>query len=349
MSINDRYHRQRIVDGIGKSGQEAIENSSVAIVGVGALGCMSASMLARAGVGRITLIDRDIVEGTNLQRQILFDEEDATSHAPKATAAARRVEAINSSIKINAHVEDLTALNVSRLLDDADVIVDGLDNFQTRYVLNDFAVQTKKPYMFAGVIAAEGNVMTILPKDHRTPCLRCIFPDPPPVGSQETCDTVGVLAPAIGIAASCQVVDVLKYLTGNIDKISSTLLTFDLWNTQSNRLSLGEPISNCPCCGECNFEFLDATKGTDAAALCGRNAVQIRGHGEFDLDNIATKLSAHGTFETSNGLVHGTLNEEQSADGTALELRCFKDGRVIVHGTDDVGRAKAICARYVGN
>ena len=348
MSINDRYHRQRIVDGIGKSGQEAIENSSVAIVGVGALGCMSSSMLARAGAGHITLIDRDIVEGTNLQRQVLFDESDATSHTPKAIAASTRLAAINSSIDITAHIEDLTAANVGRLLDSVDIIVDGLDNFQTRYVLNDYAVQTQKPYMFAGVIAAEGNVMSILPKEHGTPCLRCVFPDPPPAGSQDTCDTAGVLAPAIGIAASCQVIDVLKFLTGNVEAISRTLLTFDLWNTQSNRLSLGEPLPGCPCCGNSNFEFLDATHGTDAVALCGRNAVQIRGHSAVNLENIATKLSAHGAFETSNGLVHGTLNEEQSTDGTPLEIRCFKDGRVIVHGTDDVGRAKAICTRYVG-
>ena len=310
MSINDRYHRQRIVDGIGERGQEAIENSSVAIVGVGALGCMSASLLARAGVGNIELIDRDIVEGTNLQRQILFDEEDATSHTPKAVAAASHLTAINSSIKITPHVEDLTALNVDRLLENADVIVDGLDNFQTRYVLNDFAVQTQKPYMFAGVISTEGNVMTILPKDRLTPCLRCLFPDPPPVGSQETCDTAGVLGPAIGIAASCQVVDVLKYVTGNTNKISRTLLTFDLWDSESNRLSLGDPLPNCPCCGDANFEFLDKSRSTDAIALCGKNAVQIRGTSNFNLANIANKLAEHGTFVSTEVLVHGTLREE---------------------------------------
>ena len=349
MPINDRYHRQRIVDGIGERGQAAIENSSIAIVGVGALGCMTASMLARAGVGNIALIDRDIVEGTNLQRQILFDEQDANSHSPKAIAAAAHLTDINSSINITAHVEDLTALNVSRLLENADVIVDGLDNFQTRYVLNDYAVQTEKPYMFAGVIAAEGNVMTILPKDRQTPCLRCLFPDPPPTGSQETCDTAGVLAPAIGVAASCQVVDVLKYLTGNTNKISRTLLTFDLWNSRSNRLSLGDPLEDCTCCSALNFEFLDKSRCMDAAALCGRNAVQIRASGKFDLGNIANKLAEHGAFESSDELVHGTLREEHSEDGTALELICFQDGRVIVHGTDDIGRAKAICARYVGS
>ncbi|MEE2912663.1 MAG: ThiF family adenylyltransferase [Planctomycetota bacterium] len=349
MPINDRYHRQRIVDGIGEHGQEAIENSSVAIVGVGALGCMSASMLARAGVGNITLIDRDIVEGTNLQRQILFDEEDAISHKPKAIAAAMHLAKINRSINITEYVDDLTALNVERLLQDADIIVDGLDNFETRYVLNDFAVQRQKPYMFAGVIEAKGNVMTVLPKEHESPCLRCIFRDAPSAGSKNTCDTAGVLASAIGIASSCQVMDVIKYLTGNKSKISRTLLTFDLWNTQSNRMKLGKPSPDCPCCGKSNYEFLDISRGTGAIALCGSNAVQIRGTKSIDLDNIAEKLSEYGTFSVSNHLVHGTLREEQSEDGDFLELRCFEDGRVIVHGTDDVGRAKAICSRYVGN
>jgi len=353
MAISDRYHRQRLVDGIGDSGQELLGNSKVAIVGVGALGCMSASLIARAGIGSITLIDRDIVEISNLQRQILFDEDDALTHQPKSIAAAKHLGAVNSEIEIISHVEDLTARNIERLLEGAMVIVDGLDNFLTRYLLNDYAVKTSTPYMFAGVIAGQGNTMTILPENSsdsrtQTPCLRCIFPDPPPVGSQETCDTAGVLGPAIGIAASCQAMDTIKYLSGNVDKIARSILTFDLWDTQSTRLSLGEPILDCQCCGKQQFEFLNDTITPQATPLCGKNAVQIPSSGTFDLAHIAIRLADHGSFISSEVVIRGALNEEQSTDGKPIELFCFHDGRIIVHGTDDVGRAKAICARYVG-
>ena len=228
MVLSDRYHRQRLVEGIGVVGQAMIANAHVTIVGIGALGCLSASMLARAGVGTLRLIDRDIVEKTNLQRQLLFTEEDAHLQQPKADAASAHLRTMNSEIDIQPHVEDVTAKNIERLLLETDVIVDGLDNFNTRYLLNDFAVKNKIPYMFAGVIGSQGNVMSVIPNN--TPCLRCLFPDPPPAGHQETCDSVGVLSPAIGIAASCQSMDVLKFITGNQSKISPTLLTFDLWN-----------------------------------------------------------------------------------------------------------------------
>jgi len=346
MVVPDRYHRQRLVEGIGDSGQESISKANVAIVGIGALGCMSSTMLARAGVGNMTLIDRDIVETTNLQRQVLFTEEDTDSQQPKADAASKHLKTFNSDINITSFVEDLTARNIERLLGEVDVIVDGLDNFNTRYLLNDFAVKTNKPYMFAGVIAGQGNVMTIIPK--QTPCLRCLFPEAPPAGLQETCDTAGVLSPAIGVAASCQTMDVLKFISGNQNKISPTLLTFDLWNSESNRISLGDPAVDCPCCNKKQFEFLDA-RLADPIALCGKLAVQLPSMNEFDLVSVAKKLQEHGSFEYSETMIRGTFREEQGENNTPISMLCFHNGRTIIHGTNDVGRAKAIFERYVGN
>ena len=347
MTVSDRYHRQRLVADIGDEGQDAVGKGHVAIVGVGALGCMSADMLTRAGVGTITLIDRDIVEFTNLQRQVLFTEEAANTHQPKAIAAAERLRAINSEIQINAHVEDLSPKNIDRLLEGVDIIIDGLDNFNTRYILNDYAVKNNIPFLFAGVIGASGNVMTIIPNE--TPCLRCLFPEPPPAGSQETCDTAGVIAPAIGIAASCQCSDAIKILSNNRKKVSPTLLIFDLWNTQSNRLETGNPHDSCECCSKSNYEFLQPCSSPEAAALCGQNAVQIPSNGEIDLDQLSDRLTSHGSFHRAGPVLRGALHEELSDEGKNIVLLCFEDGRVIVHGTNDVGRAKAIFARFIGN
>ncbi len=346
MVVSDRYHRQRLVEGISDSGQDAISKANITVIGVGALGCLSASMLTRAGVGSITLIDRDIVETTNLQRQLLFNEEDAKTQQPKALAAAKHLRGINSDIQIIPYVEDLTARNIHRLLGNTDVIVDGLDNFHTRYLLNDYAVKNIIPFMFAGVIAGQGNVMTVIPS--LTPCLRCLFPDPPPTGVQETCDTAGVLAPAIGVAASCQTMDVLKFITGNKDKISPTLLTFDLWNAVSNRHHFGEPVSDCICCNKHNYEFLNK-RVVEPLALCGQLAVQLPSIDDFNLSVVVTKLQEHGEFTSSDTMIRGTFSEEHGENEVPITILCFHDGRTIIHGTDDVKRAKAIFERYVGN
>lgn len=346
MVVSDRYHRQRLVEGIGDDGQNAISKANIVVVGVGALGCLSSSMLARAGVGTITLVDRDIVETTNLQRQLLFTEEDALSQQPKAIAAANHLSTINSTINIVPHVEDLNSRNIGRIIGEADVIVDGLDNFITRYLLNDFAIKTNVPYLFAGVIAGQGNVMSVIPQ--KTPCLRCLFPEPPPSSSQDTCDTAGVLSPAIGIAASCQTMDALKFITGNQNKISPTLLTFDLWNSDSNRLEFGERNQQCSCCGQHIYEFLDGDIA-EPLVLCGRIAVQLPSLANFDLSNAAKKLQEHGLFECSNTMIRGTFQEERGENNTPITMLCFHDGRAIIHGTDDIRRAKAIFERYVGN
>jgi adenylyltransferase/sulfurtransferase len=303
-------------------------------------------MLARSGVGHLILIDRDVVEKTNLQRQILFVENDFEIQKPKATAAATHLAKVNSEIKYTPFVEDINSKNIDRLLNGVDVIVDGLDNFNSRYLLNDYAVKTETPFMFAGVIAGRGNVMTIIPGE--TPCLRCLFPDPPPPSSQDTCDTAGVLAPAIGIAASCQCVDVIKFVTGNKDKISRTLLTFDLWDSESCRVEIGKPSSGCPCCNDFTFEFLSKPT-VEPISLCGRLAVLLPAVDNFDLEKASQKLHEHGNFVHSEQMIRGDFHEEKSEDGTSIKLICFNDGRSIVHGTDDVKRAKSIFERYIGN
>ena len=347
MAIQDRYHRQRLVEGFGDAGQHALSETTIAIVGLGALGCLTASMLARAGVGSLILIDRDIVELTNLQRQLLYTEEDVAKHLPKALAAKLRLEQFNSDINVTAEVVDLTCANAERLLAPADIIVDGLDHFTTRYILNDVAVKQQKPYLFAGVIAGQGNVMSIVP-EKPTPCLRCVFPEPPPSGVQDTCDTAGVLSPAIGIAASCQTMDALKCATGHLEKITNTLLTFDLWNVQSNRLDIGLPNDECLCCSKHHYEFLDQLHDVAPTTMCGQLTVQLPCQETFDIKSAFKRLSEHGSFTHHMTVVRGELKEELGDNGDPITLTCFEDGRVLVYGTDDIGRAKSICTRFIG-
>ncbi len=347
MAIQDRYHRQRLVEGFGDAGQHALSETTIAIVGLGALGCLTASMLARAGVGSLILIDRDIVELTNLQRQLLYTEEDAAKHLPKALAAKLHLERFNSDINVTAEVVDLTCVNAERLLAPADIIVDGLDHFTTRYILNDVAVKQQKPYLFAGVIAGQGNVMSIVP-EKPTPCLRCVFPEPPPSGAQDTCDTTGVLSPAIGIAASCQTMDALKCATGHLEKITNTLLTFDLWNVQSNRLDIGLPNDECTCCSKHHYEFLDQLHDVAPTTMCGQLTVQLPCQETFDIKSAFKRLSEHGSFTHHMTVVRGELKEELGDNGDPITLTCFEDGRVLVYGTDDIGRAKSICTRFIG-
>lgn len=349
MVIHDRYHRQRIVEGFGDDGQLAIKQATVAIVGLGALGCLSASMLARAGIGNLILIDRDVVEKTNLQRQLLFTEEDASLNLPKAVAAKQALCQINSEINICCHIEDLNTANAERILDGSTILVDGLDNFQAKYLLNDYAIKHKIPYMFAGVIAGHGNVMTVLPEPKPSPCLRCMFSIESLSTAQNTCEASGVLSPAVGIAASCQAMDVLKYATGNRNKISNTLLTFDLWNSISKRIPYGKPITDCPCCSEQKFEFLNCPDTEQPIALCGQDTVQIPPSSKLNLSDVEHKLNEYGTCFRCDFLVRSTLNEEIGEQGNPIELLCFKNGRILVHGTQDIGRAKAIYARYVEN
>jgi len=371
-----RYHRQMLLPEIGEEGQRRLGRSHAAIVGCGALGCTIADQLARAGIGRITLLDRDIVEWTNLQRQTLFTESDAREGLPKAEAARRRLAAINSQIDVRAMVADVTSENVEALLGfvprahdraaPVDVILDGTDNFETRYLLNDVAVKHAAPLLYGGVVGTGGMVMSIVPR--RTPplpCLRCLFDDPPAPGSTPTCDTAGVLGPAAAIIASLQSVEAIKILAGRSDRLEPGLIEIDPWLATHRRLA-GDRRLGCPCCGARNFEFLERTNDS-AATLCGQDAIQIApprapaSHlqpnlARIDLHALAARLRAHGPFDALGSmLVRGTLQEEHAdappgdrAVAQGIGLTVFADGRAIVKGTTRPERARAIYARYIG-
>jgi molybdopterin/thiamine biosynthesis adenylyltransferase len=364
----ERYHRQILLPDIGEQGQRRLLAGHVAVVGCGALGTSIADALARAGVGTLSIIDRDTVELTNLQRQVLFEEADVERAVPKARAAAERIARINSAVTVHAQVADLNHRNAERLCAGADVIVDGLDNFETRYLVNDLAVRLGRPFVYGGAVATGGMSMTILPHSaHRagtsapsiawtdeqaTPCLRCVFPDAPPPGTAATCDTAGVLGPAVLTIAAHQTAQVIKLLTGNLDALDRSLLTIDVWRNRTRRFDVGGARqATCPCCGEGRFEFLAGDAASATTSLCGRHAVQITpadAANSLDLDRIATRLGAHGNFTHNGYLVHGRFASETGDAGDPLELTLFPDGRAIIRGTAEAETARSIYARYIG-
>ncbi len=370
----DRYHRQMLLPAVGEEGQRRLLASHAMLVGCGALGCVIADHLARAGVGTLTIVDRDVVEPTNLQRQTLYDERDAAEGLPKAEAARRRLAQINSQISISAIVADFNSDSADSLLFTSpahlltcspahpvtpspphplapSVLLDGTDNFETRYLLNDLAVKHAIPFVYGGAVGTRGMQMTVVPG--RTPCLRCVFPDPPAPGTAPTCDTAGVLAPAAAIVASCQSADAIKLLLGRPDLIPPTLLEFDLWTAQRRRIDLSSHprAGDCPCCGRRQFEYLEGRRAQSAATLCGRGATQItpgtNGAG-LDLRVLATRLAPHGTFSVTEYLVRGDLARERTDRGDPISLTVFPDGRAIIRGAKTPEAARSIYARYVG-
>ncbi len=352
-SGHDRYHRQTLLPGFGPEGQERLADARVAIVGCGALGCASADLLVRAGVGSVTLIDRDIVELTNLQRQALYDERDAAEAMPKAEAAKRRLSAVNSGVTIHAVVADLSADNAERILEGATVLVDGTDNFDTRFLLNDVSIRLGIPYVYGGAVGTRGMAMTVLAPGEREaeglPCLRCLFPEPPPPGSQPTCDTVGVLGPVVAMVGAYQAGEALKLLLGRADLVMRSLLDFDPWNGERRRLPLaGARDPACPCCVQGRFEFLSGERASGTAALCGRDAVQVspRAGQRIDLAALAGRLAATGDFRLGPFTLAGTLNESSGAPGVRLTV--FRDGRALVQGTTDAARARTLYDRLIG-
>ncbi len=361
-----RYQRQMLLQDWGEVGQRRLSRAHAMFVGVGALGCAGADLLARAGVGTLTLIDRDIVEATNLQRQTLFTERDVG--LPKVEAAARRLAEINSSVQLRALALDLTHRNAEGLLPgrDAlpgvDILVDATDNFETRYLLNDLAVKRGLPYAYAGVVGTRGMQATFLPASARrklaTPCLRCLFDEPPAPGSAPTCDTAGVLGPAVAIVAGAQSTDVLKVLLGREDLLAGALLEFDVWTNERRRLALGPPRGDCPCCVHARYEFLEASRTGDWGVLCGQDAVQISppevrgdlgvpGASALDLDGLARRLAGVGDIARTAFMVRARLTPD-GPHSPALELSVFADGRAIVRGTTRADVARSIYAKYVG-
>lgn len=336
----ERYSRQILFEGIGEEGQRRLLASRALIVGCGALGSAQVEMLARAGVGKLRIVDRDFVEESNLQRQTMFTEADARERVPKAVAAGRRVAEINSDVICETEVADVSNSNVERLLEGCDVVLDGTDNFSTRFLLNDACVKHDAAWVYGAAVGSYGVTMTIRP--HRSPCLRCVFPELPAAASAPTCDTAGVIMPIISIVAAVQVAEALKLMLGRTESLHDGLMQFDVWRNDWRRVGLGERDPECPTCALERFEFLEAESGDMTTILCGRNAVQVspRRAAKVDLDALAARMRAAGDVKANAYLVR------LRAGG--YELTVFEDARAIVRGTEDAGVARSLYARYVG-
>jgi adenylyltransferase/sulfurtransferase len=338
----DRYSRQVRYAQLGEAGQRRLLASHVLVCGCGALGSVLANTLARSGVGRLRIVDRDFVETTNLQRQVLFDEDDAARSLPKAVAAAEKLGRINSQVAIEPIVADIDAGNILALCEGVDLIVDGTDNFETRFLVNDAAIKLHLPWVYGGCLGSEGQTMTIVPG--RTPCLRCLLGEPPPPGSTPTCDTAGILAPIIGVIASIQAMEALKILSGHAEAIQPYLTIVELWDNTVRQVRLDKlrEAADCPACQRHEFDWLSGRRASQAAVLCGRNAVQYRPPGaeQISLDELERKLVGIGRVSRNPFLL-------RLAVGDYL-LTIFPDGRAIIGGTDDVAVARGVYARYVG-
>lgn len=337
-SAPERYSRQVLFPPIGESGQQKLAAAHVALVGCGATGAAAAGLLARAGIGALTLIDRDFVEESNLQRQVLFDEADARESLPKAEAARRKIALFNREVAVHAHVADLTPGNIHTLLADAHIILDATDNFETRYLINDYAVEQQRPWIYSAAVAAYAVSMNILPSE--TACLACIFPEPPS-GTVETCDTAGILNTAVNFAASIAVTEALKFLTGSQSNMRRTLLSCDLWNNEWSQVSAAAPNPACEVCSTRNFRHLRG-EGRPHITLCGRNSVQIHEHHRpVDLAALEVRLRPHGQVRFNQLLLRFTRGEHT--------LTVFADGRAIIQGTTDPALARSLYARFVGS
>ncbi len=338
-----RYERQTRFAPLGVEGQQRLAASSALLIGCGALGSHLADMLVRAGLGRLRIVDRDFLELSNLQRQTLFDEQDLADQLPKAVAAASRLGRINSQVSIEPVVVDVDHRNIAQLAAGVDLILDGTDNFETRYLINDLAVRESIPWIFAGVVGASGQVMTIVPG--QTPCLRCLMPGPPSAGDAQTCETAGILGPAVGMIASLEALEAIKILSGHSESINRLLVVIDLWDNRLRQIDLaplGEK-ADCPACHRREFAWLSGERAGQSAVLCGRGAVQLtpRERQDCDLAALASRLSGVGRVTRNAYLLR------LAVDGYQLTL--FPDGRAIISGTDDVSQARAVYARYIGH
>ena len=338
MKFQDRYSRQVLFPGIGPDGQARLAQGRIAVVGCGATGACVSGLLARAGVGHLLIIDRDYVEPSNLQRQLLFDEADAAESLPKAVAAARKIAAFNSDVQTQAEVADLTPENIETLLGGANLILDATDNFETRYLINDFAVKHGKPWIYAAAVAAYAVTMNIIPGE--TACLACMFPAPPE-GTVETCDTAGILNSAVNLVGSIQATEAIKFLVGAKDKLRRTLLSFDVWSNEQAEIAAGRPRPGCQTCEKREFIHL-AGERRPQITLCGRNSVQIHERNRpVDFAEMSARLGAHGTVK-HNAFVLKFWRDP-------YEMTLFPDGRAIIKGTDDTAVARSLYARFVGS
>jgi adenylyltransferase/sulfurtransferase len=341
-NVPDRYRRQIRFAPFGEEGQLKLRAARVLIVGCGALGCVSADLLVRAGVGFVRVVDRDFVERDNLHRQILFTEADAAAQLPKSVAGAARLAAVNSEVTVEPIVADVNATNIGQLASDVQAIIDGTDNFETRYLVNDFAVANNLPWIFAGCVGAEGQTMAIVPGE--SPCLSCFLPEPPPATTMPTCETAGVLAPIVSVVAAYQAMEALKILSGNATAVNPQLTVFDLWNNQARSINMrASRRADCLTCGERQFPWLTGERGSAVTKLCGRNSVQFSpaGNEAADLTVLADKLRTVGQVTANPYLVRLAVDE--------YLITVFADGRSIVSGTEDEAEARTVLAKYIGS
>ncbi|PGH72610.1 thiamine biosynthesis protein MoeB [Bacillus thuringiensis] len=336
----DRYSRQQLFKPIGSKGQEKIRNKHVLIVGAGALGSASAESFVRAGVGKLTIIDRDYVEWSNLQRQQLYSEQDAREKMPKAIAAKNRLEQINSEVQIHAFVMDATSENMKGLLKSVDVIIDATDNFDIRFVINDLSQKHNIPWVYGSCVGSYGMSYTIIPQE--TPCLHCMLKNIPVTGV--TCDTAGIISPTVQIVAAYQVAEALKILVGDFSAIRKTFFMFDIWSNQNHFIKLGKiKTDTCLSCGlNRTYPYLSYENQTKAAVLCGRNTVQIRtvDNRKYNFDDIEKVLQKRGEVDRNPYLLSCQFDD--------YRVVVFRDGRVFIHGTNDVSKAKQLYYRVFG-
>jgi adenylyltransferase/sulfurtransferase len=339
--MSERYSRQILFSEIGAEGQRRMLESRALIVGCGALGSAHAESLARAGVGRLRIVDRDFVEASNLQRQTMFTERDAEERIPKAVAAANHIHELNREIEVESEIADVNHSNIERLIKDCDVVLDGTDNFATRYLINDACVKQEINWIYGAAVGSYGVTMTIRP--HQTPCLRCVFEEAPPAASAPTCDTAGVIMPIISVVAAVQVAEALKLLIGKTEDLHGSLMQFDVWRNEWRKINPGPPSPDCPTCALGRFETLEATSGDFAAVLCGRNAVQISPAQATQLNftELADRLQAAGEVKFNDYLLRFSTGE--------FELTVFQDARSIVRGTSEITTARSLYAKYIGN
>ena len=340
MTRDERYSRQIRFAPIGEAGQQRLQSSRVLVVGLGALGSVAADQIIRAGVGFVRLVDRDFVELSNLQRQSLFDEEDIRSNLPKAAAAEAKLRRVNSSVQIEARVDDVNPANIEDYIADVDLVLDALDNFETRFVINDACAKHRKPWIYTAAVGSYGLVMPILPGT--TPCLRCLLGNLPAPGTSATCETAGVIAPITHVIASIQVAEALKFLTGNLDAADIRLISYDIWSHRFQRIDVGdEAMSTCLVCSTGRFEYLNGTP-LRTVTLCGRNAVQlIPGvKGDINFAELSKSIAAFGPVQFNDFLLKCSC--------PPYELTLFKDGRAIVKGTEETGLARSVYSKMVG-
>ena len=341
----DRYHKQILFADFDEDRQRRLLNSRVLLCGCGALGTVLADLLVRAGVGFLRIVDRDFVEVTNLQRQVLYDEQDVADHLPKSICAANKLRRINSDVTIEPVVADIAYSNILQFAEGVDLILDGTDNFEVRFLINDASLETGIPWIYAGVIGSHGQTMAIFPNE--TACLRCLIETVPEPGSTETCDTAGVLGPAVNVISSLEAIDALKILSGQRDKISPMLTVVDVWDGTFRRMNLADlrERTDCPACKQGKRDWLSGKEGSQTTNLCGRNAVQVSPPktGTFSLEELEERLRETASVTRNNFLLRFELRDPD------YEVTVFKDGRAIIKGTEDIGLARGVYSRYIGS